>query len=97
MNLRDMDSFTETHAGPKARFDWNITTIKTLKKVESEHRPATVKERDILARYVGWGGLPQAFDPDNESWKQEYAQLKELLTDAEYRAARETVTDTMNG
>ena len=88
-----MDSFTETHAGPKARFDWNITAIKTLKKVEREHRPATVKEQDILARYVGWGGLPQAFDTDNESWKQEYAQLKELLTDAEYRAARETVTD----
>ena len=88
-----MDSFTETHAGPKARFDWNITAIKTLKKVESEHRPATVKEQDILARYVGWGGLPQAFDPDNESWKQEYAQLKEILTDADYRAARETVTD----
>ena len=88
-----LDSFVETHAGPKARFDWNITAIKTLKKVESEYRPATVKEQDTLARYVGWGGLPQAFDPDNERWKQEYAQLKEILTDVEYRAARGTVTD----
>ena len=88
-----IDAFLETHAGPKARFDWNITAIRTLKKVESEHRKASVKEQDILARYVGWGGLSQAFDPDNESWKQEYAQLKELLTEAEYAAARGTVTD----
>lgn len=86
-------SFVKPHAGSKTRFERNITAIRTLKKVESEHRPASPKEQDILAGYVGWGGLSQAFDPDNENWRTEYAQLKELLSKAEYTAARETVTD----
>ena len=72
----------------KSKFRYNIEAIRTLKAIESEGRSATPEEQDALAWYVGWGGIPQAFDPDNRPWAGEYAELKELLTDEEYAAAR---------
>lgn len=80
-------------AGAKTRFGWNMDAIRTLKQIESENRYATPEEQKVLARYVGWGGLSQAFDSRNEKWDSEYHKLKEILTDQEYRAARETVTN----
>ena len=74
--------------GPKAKFQANITAIKLLKYLEETTGQATPEQQKILSRYVGWGGLADAFDPDKESWSKEYAQLKELLTRSEYAAAR---------
>ena len=74
--------------GAKTKFKNNVEAIRTLKKIESEDRIATPEEQEILSRYVGWGGIPQAFDEHNEDWKKEYAGLKELLTEEEYNAAR---------
>ena len=74
--------------GPKARFCVNLDAIRTLKTVESQNRPATPQEQQVLSRYVGWGGLPDAFDPDKAAWTREYTQLKEALTPDEYAAAR---------
>lgn len=74
--------------GAKAKYNANIEAISTLKVIEAEHRPATHDEQEVLSRYVGWGGLPQAFDDRNPSWSAEYAQLKDLLTTEEYDAAR---------
>ena len=88
-----IDTMQLEHAGPKMRFAWNIDAIATLKKIEQEQRPATKEEQEILAKYVGWGGLSQAFDENNESWSSEYHKLKEALEESEYRAARETVTN----
>lgn len=77
-------------SGPKAKYTANVTAIKTLKQIESEHRHATAEEQDILAHYSGWGGVADAFDPDKKNWSKEYAELKDLLTDKEYSAARES-------
>lgn len=74
--------------GPKAKFNDNILAIQTLKQIEAESRPATPSEQEILSKYVGWGGLSYAFDGNNEKWRKEYVQLKELLTESEYNAAR---------
>ena len=74
--------------GPKAKFHANIAAIKLLKYLEETTEQATPEQQKILSRYVGWGGLADAFDPDKESWSKEYAQLKELLTPEEYVAAR---------
>ena len=74
--------------GPKAKFQANIEAIKLLKYLEETTGQATPEQQKILSRYVGWGGLADAFDPDKESWSKEYAQLKELLTQEEYAAAR---------
>ena len=76
--------------GPKAKYTANVTAIKTLKQIESEHRHATAEEQDILAHYSGWGGIADAFDSTKENWSREYAELKDLLTDKEYAAARES-------
>lgn len=76
--------------GPKAKYAANVTAIKTLKQIESEHRHATAEEQDILAHYSGWGGIADAFDSTKENWSREYAELKDLLTDKEYSAARES-------
>ena len=76
--------------GPKAKYTANVTAIKTLKQIESEHRHATAEEQDILAHYSGWGGIADAFDSSKENWRREYAELKDLLTDKEYSAARES-------
>ncbi len=74
--------------GPKTKFQANVEAIKLLKYLEETTGQATPEQQKILSRYVGWGGLADAFDPDKESWSKEYAQLKELLTPEEYAAAR---------
>ena len=74
--------------GPKQKFARNIEAIETLFKLESEDRNATPEEQEILSNYVGWGGLADAFDPDKGNWAQEYATLKNLLSEDEYAAAR---------
>lgn len=76
------------HGGPKAKFRMNLEAIRTLGKIEGENRRATKQEQEILARYVGWGGIPQAFDPNNSAWASEYAELKAALTETEYESAR---------
>ena len=74
--------------GVKTKFKNNVEAIRTLKKIESEERFATPEEQEILSRYVGWGGIPQAFDENNSDWTKEYTELKALLTEEEYNAAR---------
>ena len=74
--------------GPKQKFARNIEAIRTLFQLEQEHRGATAEEQQILSQYVGWGGLADAFDPNKENWSAEYTQLKELLSEDEYAAAR---------
>ena len=74
--------------GPKEKFRRNILAISTLKQIESENRQATTEEQHILSQYVGWGGLADAFDADKPAWSAEYSELKGLLTDKEYAAAR---------
>ena len=74
--------------GPKAKFQANVEAIKLLKYLEETTGQATPEQQQVLSRYVGWGGLADAFDPGKESWSKEYAQLKELLTPEEYAAAR---------
>lgn len=76
------------HGGPKAKFRMNLEAIRTLGKIEGENRRATKQEQEILSRYVGWGGIPQAFDPNNSAWASEYAELKAALTETEYESAR---------
>ena len=82
---------TDNHlgeGGPKAKFHANVNAIRLLKELEANGQQASPEQQEILSRYVGWGGVPDAFDTDNESWSKEYAQLKELLTPEEYAAAR---------
>ena len=74
--------------GPKQKYARNIEAIRTLFQLEQEHRGATAEEQQVLAQYVGWGGLADAFDPNKDSWAKEYAELKGLLSEDEYAAAR---------
>ena len=74
--------------GPKQKYARNIEAIRTLVKLEQEHRGATAEEQQVLSQYVGWGGLADAFDPDKDNWAKEYAELKGLLSEDEYAAAR---------
>ena len=74
--------------GPKQKFSRNIEAIQTLRTLEQEHRGATTEEQQVLSQYVGWGGLADVFDPNKENWSAEYTQLKGLLTEEEYAAAR---------
>ena len=74
--------------GPKQKFARNIEAIRTLHAIEAEGRSATPEEQEILSQYVGWGGLADAFDPDKDSWAKEYKELKGLLSEDEYAAAR---------
>ncbi|MBR3137379.1 MAG: DEAD/DEAH box helicase family protein [Clostridia bacterium] len=74
--------------GSKTKFQRNVAAIQTLKQIESEYRLATPEEQEILSQYVGWGGLPDAFDETKSQWSEEYAELRELLTPEEYRSAR---------
>ena len=76
--------------GKKQRFRQNIEAIRLLKKLEEEGRFAEEGEQEILAGYAGWGGIPEAFDPEENRWSTEYEELKQLLTEAEYTAARES-------
>ena len=77
--------------GQKTKYQNNVAAIRTLKQIETEGRLATSEEQEALSRYVGWGSMAQAFDPDNEKWSKEYVELKELLTPKEYESARSTV------
>ena len=97
-NADKSDNFTITDdslgiGGAKTKFRNNVEAIETLKTLEKENRQATDEEKEVLSKYVGWGGIPQAFDKDNSSWEKEYAQLKEMLTPQEYRQANVSVLD----
>ena len=76
---------------PREKFERNTAAIKVLKKCEEENRYATPEEQEIMSKYVGWGGLQQAFKEDDSSWSNEYKTLKELLNDEEYKNARKSV------
>ena len=86
-NFRIMDDNLGT-GGPKEKFWRNIKAIATLKQIEQENRYATLEEQHLLSQYVGWGGIPDAFDPEKPAWAAEFSELKELLTPEEYAAAR---------
>lgn len=75
----------------KEKYSRNVTAIKLLKTLEAENRNASAEEQEILSNYVGWGGLKNAFEPNNDEWKSEYIELKNLLTVDEYEAARSSV------
>ena len=82
---------TDNHlgeGGAKQKYARNIEAIRTLFKLEQEHRGASAEEQQVLSQYVGWGGLADAFDPSKDSWAKEYAELKGLLSEDEYAAAR---------
>ena len=90
---RNAENFhiTDDHlseGGPKAKYQANVAAIKLLKYLEKTTGQATPEQQEVLSRYVGWGGLADAFDPDKPAWAAEYAELKELLTPEEYEAAR---------
>lgn len=95
INLSDRSQFriTDNDLGigtPREKFNRNVEAIKVLKKCEEENRFATPEEQEILSKYVGWGGLPQAFDDRDSSWSNEYHILKNLLDETEYSQARES-------
>ena len=75
---------------PKEKFRQNVVAIRTVEKIESEHRIATPEEQQILAKYIGWGGLADAFDETKSNWVSEYQELKSLLSSEEYASARES-------
>ena len=77
--------------GAKQKYARNVEAIRTLFQLEQEHRGATAEEQQILSQYVGWGGLPDVFDPDKGNWAKEYSELKGLLSEDEYAAARSSV------
>lgn len=87
INYRTTDMHPH-YGGPKQRFQNNLAAIRLLKQLEQDGRLANQAEQDVLSKYVGWGGLPNAFDPKATGWEAEYQQLKELLTEEEYKAAR---------
>lgn len=89
VNFRLMEALPKS--GPKGRYQWNAEAIRLLKRIEYEERMATPQEQEVLGRYVGWGGIPQAFDEKKEDWKREYTELKELLSPKEYESARDSV------
>ncbi len=77
--------------GPKTKFQMNIKAIRTLKQIESEGCTATFDEQQILSKYVSWGGIPDAFEPDKAGWEKEYQELKDILTPEEYTSAKASV------
>lgn len=77
--------------GPKAKFGMNMEAIAVLKQIESENRAATPDEQQALSKYVGWGGIPDAFEPGRDGWEKEYQELKEALTPEEYDSAKSSV------
>lgn len=85
------DGWAPPTGGPKTRYQYNIQAIKTLKQIEQENRYATKEEQKVLSTYVGWGGISQAFDQTNDRWAAEYQELRELLSESEYQAARASV------
>lgn len=86
----DLKNFELEEVGKKARFRRNTEAIRVLKQCEEGNRFATPEEQQILAQYVGWGGIPEAFDENNAAWQSEYNELSQLLTDEEYQSARES-------
>jgi type I restriction-modification system DNA methylase subunit len=76
--------------GAKTKYGFNVAAIRTLQGLESENRMATADDQETLAKYVGWGGISQAFDKDNTSWTKEYTELKGLLSESEYASARQS-------
>lgn len=89
----NLPEITDEKAGffPKQKYRQNILAIRTLKAIEADQRKASPEEQNILSNYVGWGGLPMAFDQHNSNWQNEYQELKKLLTEEEYTAARGSV------
>lgn len=86
----DLKNFELEEVGKKARFRRNIDAIRVLKQCEEGNRFATPEEQQLLAQYVGWGGIPEAFDENNAAWQSEYNELSQLLSDEEYQSARES-------
>ena len=86
----DLRNFELEEVGKKARFHRNVEAIRVLKQCVEENRFATLEEQKILAQYVGWGGIPEAFDENNAAWESEYNELSQLLSDEEYQSARES-------
>lgn len=87
---------TDEHLGEgskREKFQNNIEAIRTLQLIETEERPATPVEQETLSKYIGWGGLQEAFDENNSAWSKEYSELINLLSEEEYEAARSTVND----
>lgn len=87
---------TDEHLGEgskREKFQNNIEAIRTLQLIENEERPATPEEQETLSKYIGWGGLQEAFDENNSAWSKEYSELLNLLSEEEYEAARSTVND----
>ena len=78
------------YGGAKAKYQMNVAAIRTLQTIEAERRLATPEEQEILSKYVGWGGVADAFDETKDNWRAEYAELKGLLTESEYSSARES-------
>lgn len=89
----EQEHSVSTGFSAKTKFRQNIEAIQTLQLVENENRPASAKERQILSKYVGWGGLSNAFNQNDKNWKKEYQELLELLSPEEYKAARASVND----
>lgn len=87
MNFRITDDDLGA-GGPKTKYKANVEAIRVLQTLDVEQRQATAEEQEILSRYVGWGGIPQAFDENNAEWSKEYAELQSLLTADEYKEAR---------
>ena len=87
INYHISDDKVDTSFGAKSRFEDNVKAIELLKELESEDRNATKEEQDILSRYVGWGGIADAFDERKDNWKSERERLKLLLNEEEYKAA----------
>ena len=90
-NTFDLASHEVEEAGKKERFRRNLMAIQLLKKCQDENRFATPEEQEILSKYVGWGGIPEAFDENNPSWGTEYLELSVVLTPDEYESAKESV------
>lgn len=88
VNYKLTDSDFEFLGGAKTKYKNNVKAIRLIKQLDEEERNPTPEEQSILAKYVGWGGIPQVFDKDNVSWGKEYAELKELLSESEYNLAR---------
>lgn len=86
-NFTITDELNFAGQGAKTKYANNVSAIRLLKQLEAEGRQATAAEQTTLAKYIGWGGMPQAFDPKNDKWAKEFAELKELLTAAEYATA----------
>lgn len=87
MNFRITDDDLGA-GGPKTKYKANVEAIRVLQTLDVEQRQATAEEQEILSRYVGWGGIPQAFDESNAEWSKEYAELQSLITADEYKEAR---------